>query len=313
LEQKWSSIHKDGAAFHKWFEAQKSKEFVMSVINPVRQRAGLGCPPERFTTNRSEQTNRQIQEFVKKDSNGKKSVDEFSFCISLAKLVNTQNQEVELAVAGSGEFKIREKFRFLEVSPDKWAKMQDGQRMKALAKVHAVTLEQLSASSTDRISNILNSHEQPLTQEILRGGIDWIPRALVSTMVNKAITLMTTPEAITNQSRDTFVVASSSDPRKPHIVNIFPKGKTDCSGCPGFKASSLCKHTIAVFSKLRRMVEFISWFVRTKRGKQGINFSKAITHGMPEGRGKKGSVAPRKRGGKVKSTTTTQIIRHGIN
>ena len=80
LEQKWSSIHKDGAAFHKWFEAQKSKEFVMSVINPVRQRAGLGCPPERFTTNRSEQTNRQIQEFVKKDSNGKKSVDEFSFC-----------------------------------------------------------------------------------------------------------------------------------------------------------------------------------------------------------------------------------------
>ena len=84
-------------------------------------------------------------------------MDEFSFCISLAKLVNTQNQEVELAVAGSGEFKIREKFKFIEVSPDKWGSMQDGQRIKALEKVHTVTLEQSSASLADHISNIFNS------------------------------------------------------------------------------------------------------------------------------------------------------------
>ena len=96
-------------------------------------------------------------------------------------------------------------------------------------------------------------------------------------MVNQAVTLMTTPSAITNQSSDTFVVASSSDPRKPHIVNIFPNGKTDCSDCPGFKASSLCKHTIAAYAKLGRMDKLIGWLSRTKRGKRGINFSKAIT------------------------------------
>ena len=309
LKEKWSMLHKNGAEFHKWFEDKKGKEFAMSVISPVRQRAGLGCPPERFTTNRSEHTNRMIQEFMKKDSNRKKSVDEFSFCISLAKLVNTQNQEVELAVARSGEFKIREKFKFLEVSPDKWGSMQDGQRIKALEKVHTVTLEQSSASSADRISNILNSNEEPLTQELVRGGVDWIPRALLSTMVNQAITLTTTPSAITNQSSDTFVVASSSDPRKPHIVNIFPNGKTDCSDCPGFKASSLCKHTIAVFSKLKRIDELIGWLARTKRGKRGINFSKVITHGMPEGRGKKGNLAPRKRGRESKTTTAMVIPR----
>lgn len=244
LKEKWSVLHKNGTEFHTWFEDKKGKEFAMSVISPVRQRAGLGCPPERFTTNRSEQTNRMIQEFVKKDSNGKKSVDEFSFCISLAKLVNAQNQEVELAAAGSGEFKIREKFKFIEVSPDKWGSMQDGQRIKALEKVHTVTLEQSSASSADRISNIFNSREEPLTQELIRGGVDWIPRALLSTMVSQAVGLTATPSGITSQSSDTFVVASSSDPRKPHIVNIFPNGKTDCSDCPGFKASSLCKHTI---------------------------------------------------------------------
>ena len=71
--------------------------------------------------------------------------------------------------------------------------MQDGQRIKALEKVHRVTLEQSSASSADRISNIFNSHEEPLTQELIRGGVDWIPRALLSTMVNQAVGLTATP------------------------------------------------------------------------------------------------------------------------
>ena len=207
-------------------------------------------------------------------------------------------------MAGSGEFKIREKFKFIEVSPDKWGSMQDGQRIKALEKVHTVTLEQSSASSVDRISNIFNSREEPLTQELIRGGVDWIPRALLSTMVSQAVGLTATPSGITSQSSDTFVVASSSDPQKPHVVNIFPNGKTNCSDCPGFKASSLCKHTIAVFAKLGRMDHLIAWLARTKRGN---HFSKAITHGMPEGSGKKGNLAPKKRGGNSKMTTTMVI------
>ena len=146
-------------------------------------------------------------------------------------------------------------------------------------------------------------------QELIRGGVDWIPCALLSTMVSQAVGLTATPLGIASQSSDTFVVASSSDPRKPHIVNIFPNGKTDCSDCPRFKASSVCKHTIAVFAKLGRMDHLIAWLARTKRGKRGINFSKAITHGMPEGRGKKGNLAPKKRGGESKTTTTMVIPR----
>jgi hypothetical protein len=93
--------------------------------------------------------------------------------------VNTQNQEVELAVAGSGEFKIREQFRFLEVSPDKWANMQDRQRMKALEKVHAVTLEQSSASSTDRISNIYDKNSpEKVCNFFARGVMGYIPQKL---------------------------------------------------------------------------------------------------------------------------------------
>ena len=107
--------------------------------------------------------------------------------------------------------------------------MQDGQRIKALEEVPTLTLEQSSVSTADRINNIFNSREEPLTQELVRGGVDWIPRALLSNMVNQTATLTTPSLAITNQSSDTFVVASSFDIRKPHIVNIFPNGKTDCS------------------------------------------------------------------------------------
>ena len=82
LEERWSSIHAKGKAFFTWFQTRKRKEFLNSVIRPVRQRAGLGSPPDRFTTNRSEQTNRSIQEFVKSESKGKK-VDEFTFCVAL--------------------------------------------------------------------------------------------------------------------------------------------------------------------------------------------------------------------------------------
>ena len=53
LEEKWSSLHQNGKAFHSWFELNKKEDFIRSVISSVRQRAGLGCPPEQFTTNRS--------------------------------------------------------------------------------------------------------------------------------------------------------------------------------------------------------------------------------------------------------------------
>ena len=157
-----------------------------------------------------------------------------------------------------GEFKIREEFKFIEVSPDN-------------------EVEQYARRAEDKgfgeSTHIFNSREEPLTQELVRGGVDWIPRALLSNMVNQTVTLTTPLLAITNQSSDTFVVASSSDTRKPHIVNIFPNGKTDCSDCPGFKASSLCKHTSTVFAKLRRTDKLIGFLARTKKGKRGINFS----------------------------------------
>ena len=97
LKQKWSGAHEKGAEFCEWFLKNKAKEFVESVVRPARERAGLGCPPERFTTNKSERTNGVIQDFVKRKTGGK--VDEYVFAQTLKELIDTQEQDIEIAVA----------------------------------------------------------------------------------------------------------------------------------------------------------------------------------------------------------------------
>ena len=94
-------------------------------------------------------------------------------------------------------------------------------------------------------------------QQMLRGGIDWVPREILSFTVNKAIALTTTPGAVTCQSNDKVIVSSLSNPRKPHIVNVFSNGKTDCGNCPGFTSSSVCKHAIAANIKLGTLKQVV--------------------------------------------------------
>ena len=63
LEEKWSSLHSNRRLpLLVWLE--KHEEFIRSVISPIRQRAGLGFPPEKFTTNRSDRTNSVLQDCV---------------------------------------------------------------------------------------------------------------------------------------------------------------------------------------------------------------------------------------------------------
>ena len=189
LEERWSALHTNGQAFFDWFVSRKRGEFINSVISTVRQSAGLGCPPDRFTTNRSEQTNRAIQEFVKSECKGAKKVDEFTFSVCLSKLVNQQKQEVELAVLGRGEYKLREKFKHLEVSSQEWESMREGQKKKALQQLHKVPLEE-ATSSTASIAKIVRSCDNAILKIFLENGIDWIPREILSNIVQKALTLI---------------------------------------------------------------------------------------------------------------------------
>ena len=293
LEEPWSVLHQNGRNFFKWFHNHKSADFVNCVISPVRQRAGLGCPPEKFTTNRSEATNNVLQDFVLRESHGKKKMDEHSFASSVEKLVNIQKEDVELAVVGSGEYKLREEFRYLEVAPSEWSQMRDDQRKAVLQKIYETNIHEMQQSSVTQATNALRSEAHPVMQKILSIGIDWIPHDVLSAMVNKADSLNKEHHSVMPQNNETVVVPSN--PRDPHVVNLFATGKAECAKCPGFAAFSICAHTLAACLTIDRLEDFLRWLVSTKRNSGGINLSAAVAYGMPkcvkEG-AEKGNVLP---------------------
>ena len=79
---KWNEIESSSSqvspGLHSWFVRYKAES---TMLKPVREQAGLGCPPEQFTTNQSEAINgviknqvgyksRQLMEFVGTLENG---------------------------------------------------------------------------------------------------------------------------------------------------------------------------------------------------------------------------------------------------
>ena len=154
-----------------WLE--KHEEFIRSVISPVRQRAGLGCPPDKFTTNRSERTNGVLQSCVKHEC-GTAKIDEYTLVKTLEKLVKSQEQELELAVLDKGEYQLCPEFRHLVVTGDKWAKMTNDQRKEALSRVHHLGLQETSPNSVASVNKKLVEGESAVFQQILSAEVDWI-------------------------------------------------------------------------------------------------------------------------------------------
>lgn len=64
-----------------------------------------------------------------------------------------------------------------------------------------------------------------------------------------------------------------------------------CNGDCFFKSLGICSHSVAVAELNRQLQEFITVFTKSKRKAN----SQVAIHGMPAGRGKEGSQAPRKR------------------
>ena len=103
-------------------------------------------------------------------------------------------------MVGKGEYKLKEKYKFLQISEDKWSRMQENQREKAVEKLHTVKIE-ASGPNIVKINNIVTIQDDPVMQQML----DWVLREILSFTVNKAIALTTTPGAVTCQSNDTVL------------------------------------------------------------------------------------------------------------
>ena len=109
--EKWAILHPNAEQFHLWFKNNKAKQFSESVISCVRQRIGLGCSPEKITTNCSERTNGVIQDFIKRECD-KDKVDEYTFAKCLQRAYkNTRTRIGDGRTRGKEEQTSKEALR----------------------------------------------------------------------------------------------------------------------------------------------------------------------------------------------------------
>ena len=311
LKEKWLKIEKKGKQFYQWFVKNKEEKFLNHVIAPVRQRGGLGCLPSKFTTNRSERTNGVIQDHIKRQL-GQRHVNVFSFAVSLKDLIDMQEKEIELSLLGKGEFRSCSAYKHLEVNSTQWIRMTEKQKQQTLRKIHLTSVDDTTGTRESRVTAAVLHESDPILHQFLQAAVDWIPRDVLGFKTKKAAEIHSSGSIVqlhSDGTTTTLVVPSKDNPTKPHIVNVYPSGKCECdNNCPGYGAVSICAHVIAACLKTSRLSNFIQWFVAKKRKSGGINYSKAVSFGMPRGRGRKGEAPPRKRKKRIEPTVLSKEI-----
>ena len=289
LERRWDEIAKTCNAqpgFYDWFTRNKAATILQTMIKPVREEAGLGSPPEAFTTNASETVNSIIKSHVSYKPSQLMELTE-----KLKEAIDEQEREVERAVIGRGKFRFKEEYKHLEVSESKWFKMNPEQRQVHLQKVAKTAVSTGRHGESDDIVTPLSLS---LDVESVAESVS-IPLSCLQGIWGKATELLNTPRAVTSapgHPEKARMVMSRSGQR-PHLVLPCKGCQFKCdSDCLNFKSLGICSHSVAVVEINQQLQEFVVGFTKSKKQP---NFSAVAVHGMPTGRGRKGSQAPRKR------------------
>ena len=85
-------------------------------------------------------------------------------------------------------------------------------------------------------------------------------------------------------SNEAFVVESQTSV-KPHYVTISKNGKISCNDCPGWKASKICAHAVAVAEKSQTTKQYLKWL--KEKGPSNLNITALVTSDSDTGTGKK--------------------------
>ena len=112
-------------SFVQWFVTNKSHVVCDSMLKPVREECGLGCPPEPFTTNASE----SINAMLKRKLEYKRS----ELPVFIDKVKELVQKELERAVIGRGKYQLKKEYQYLQVTESRWFVMTQEQRKTHLS------------------------------------------------------------------------------------------------------------------------------------------------------------------------------------
>ena len=305
LEKRWNEIESCNPqitpGFHGWFLQYKADIMKSTMLRPVREEAGLGSPPQQFTTNPSEAVNSVIKNQV-----GYKSHQLIEFVDHLKAVVDEQYREVERAIIGRGKYRLKEQYSFLQVSEERWFKMNGKQRLDHVRRVSAAkvlehtrseplltqgpsTSTSISISTSTRTPQMLSVDVNTVAANVS------VPLDCLKGIWQKAEELLQSPGGMSSapgQPEQARMVLSRSG-KRPHLVLPCKGGRFKCDAdCLNFKSLGVCSHTVAVAECNNLLADFLTHF---QKANKKPSFTALSLHGVPSGCGKKGNIAPRKR------------------
>ena len=157
LESIWNQRGKpfnSPPTFHSWFVENERDVVAHNMIRPLREKAGLGSPPQPYYTNEVESKNNILKQRVKH-----KKQDLPSFTEAMKRLLLEQQREIERAVAGLGEYKLVADFEHLSVTPQKWFKMNEAQRRRKVQQFFSMLLW-IPHSQTQAVKHLQAVHRK---------------------------------------------------------------------------------------------------------------------------------------------------------
>ena len=307
LEKRWNDIEAcDSQIIHGFYNQHKSDIIKSTMLRPVREEAGLGCPPQPFTTKPSEAVNAVIKNQV-----SYKSHQLIQFMEHLKAVVDEQDREVQRAVIGRGKYRFKEQYSSLQIPESQWFKMTEKQRsdhMKRVANTKVIVSSiAVDPSITSPVADLEASKHIPVDVNTVAASVS-VPLECLKGIWQKAEELLNSQHGMSptpGQPEEARMVLSCSD-KRPHLVLPCKGGRFKCdSDCLNFKSLGICSHSVAIAECNNLLTEFLAHF---QKAKEKPNFTSVSLHGVPAGSCKKGGVVPRRRR-KLETTSSKHVDR----
>jgi len=281
-------------SFFDWFVANKSQEIIENMLRPIREAAGLGCPPSPYYTNDSECINS-----VMHAKTHYKASEWDKFNTAMQDLVEQSNKLSELAVIDKGAARFRCMYKELVVDQLQWMRMTTKQRQLHLRKVSATkVVGSLATAVESSVTDTNDDDYSPLLLTPEEANLATLPSDTVCGIWRKAQELLKTSGAVVNgpcfsASANSTVIVASKSSTKPRIVTCKPQGVISCeSSCPNWAALQICSHSVAAAQFISELGVFVEKY---RKKKCAPNLNKLAKVGMPRGAGKKGDLPPKKK------------------
>ncbi|XP_070565124.1 uncharacterized protein [Ptychodera flava] len=290
LGEKWNEMEKNATKnvpplFYSYFIKSKAEKIMTKMIQPVREKAGLGIPAQPYTQNRVESMNKLSKLQGNWDKHDWATVNEQQF-----DLVKMQYEEATKAIYKCGQYRLSEEYRSFEVEPNVWHGMMADQRKKHLKKFLSAPLV-VEPMLTEVPSHVepsgvkLSISSSQVNLPLSANTINKIWKNAEKIIQNNGVTKP--PGAKTDDSRIVIRNAqgeSSSDKGSPFVHVIYSKGgKMECE-CQYFKSMHICEHTVAAAEDMNVLRQYVEWAEKNKRNPV---LSALYRGSLPKGAGKK--------------------------